>query len=327
MSDLNFGAPAPIVKGHALPVPISLGQRILAARGTPQAVVKVLSYGHGTKGVTGSMKYISKGGELSLETESEDPIQGTQEQAALVRTWSRDFGAHKNSRDSVHIAFSMPKGSDPEALRGAVRTVLNESFSGHEAVFAIHQDRPHPHAHVIVKMRNRKSGKQLRLNRPEIYHLREVFAEAAREEGVELAVSPRAARGVGRKGVSQAVYQLRRRGITPNVDKEAERSWARDMLERRWEEKPWEQAMAERNKREREAYQKEAEELRKTAELKSQQESQRLLKDAQLLEQFAKRMPKAKSRRQEFMEKKWQEILKLRQFEIRRQNRGEEMER
>src|SRR5207245_2501232 len=95
-------------------IAISLSERLRAARGTPQAVVKVISYGHGAKGVWGTIDYISREGKLPLETETGDVIQGREEQKALVRNWSRDFDRSKASRDGVHIAFSMPKGSDPE---------------------------------------------------------------------------------------------------------------------------------------------------------------------------------------------------------------------
>ncbi len=325
MKGLDFGK-SRMVKGRGLSVPMSRGARMQAVRGVPQAVVKVVSYGHGMKGVRQSIDYISRKGELALETESGDIVLGRAEQKELVKNWSRDFDSRKRSRDSVHLAFSMPRGSDPEKLRAAVRKVITDHFDGHEAVFAIHQDRPHPHAHVVMKTRNRNTGKKLRLGITEIFQTREAFAKAACEQGIELAASSRAARGVGRKGVSQAVCQLRRKGITPKVDQEAEQSWARDLVESRWEEKPWEKAMAERNKREREAYRQEAEKLRKDATLKSQQESQRILKDAQLLEQFAQRMPKAKSRRQEFMKEQYEKIMGQRKFNIQRPSRGEEME-
>ena len=154
-----------IVKGLGLYFPISLAERLRNARGIPQAVVKVISYGHGSKGVGRTIDYISRKGELPLETETGDIVQGRKDQKELVRTWSRDFDRRKTSRDAVHIAFSMPKGSNPEALRRAVRTVLSRSFSGHESVFAIHEDRPHPHAGLCHSPRHRIRHRPLRLPR------------------------------------------------------------------------------------------------------------------------------------------------------------------
>ncbi len=302
MSALDFRR-SRLIKGHGLFVHISLGERLRAARGVPQAVVKVISYGHGAKGVGQSIDYISRKGELAIETERGDLIQGRQERKELVRNWSRDFGSRKNSRDSVHIAFSMPKGSDPEALRGAVRTVLTKNFSDHEAVFAIHLDRPHPHAHVVVKMRSRETGKQLRLNEPELYKLREAFAEAAREQGVELAASPRAARGVGQKGMRQVIYQLHQKKIIPRVEKEAVREILEEMERGGFQEKIWERAMRERNNKERKAYLADAQSLRVAAAQEDARHQEAFLAAARDMERFAKTMPKAQTRRQAFIER------------------------
>lgn len=297
MSGLHFGK-SRIIKGHSL----SLGARLQAARGTPQAVVKVISYGHGAKAVSQSIDYISREGELPLETESGDIVLGRAEQKELVKNWSRDFGSRKGSRDSVHLAFSMPKGSDPEKLRGAVRTVLGRHFPGQEAVFAIHTDRPHPHAHVVIKMRSRETGKQLRLNMPEIHKLREAFAKAACEQGVELAASPRAARGVGKKSTGQAIHHMRQRGITPRVERQAVDEIISEFERGLTGEKPWEVAMRERNQKERKAYREEAEQLRAVATqqkiAQDQATRQALLKAAADLERFSKDMPEPKTRRQ-----------------------------
>ena len=45
------------------------------------------------------------------------------------------------------------------------RKVGARAFPDQEWVFAIHQDKGHPHAHMVVKMRGRKKDKKLRLNR------------------------------------------------------------------------------------------------------------------------------------------------------------------
>ncbi len=302
MSGLNFEK-TKIVKGRGLSVKIPLVERMRAARGVPQAVVKVISYGHGAKSVSGTIDYISREGELELETESGDLVQGREERKELVRNWSRDFGQRKESRDSVHIAFSMPRGSDPEALRRAARAVLTEYFAGHEFVFAVHQDRPHPHAHAVVKMRSRKTGKKLRLNRPELHKLREVFAEAAREQGVMLAASPRAARGVGTKSIRQVIYKLHQKGIVPRVEKETAREMLFKMEHGGLKEKPWERAIQERNEKEREAYHEEGERLRAAAVNQEPRLRAAMLKAAADLERYSRMMPKPKTRRQLMLEK------------------------
>lgn len=123
-----------------------------------QAVVKVTSFGHGMKGVGNSIDYISREGKLPLETESGGFINGREEIRELVRDWSVAFDQRSDSRDSAHVIFSMPKGSDPEALRRSIRTVGAKAFPGNEWVFAIHQDKDHPHAHMVLKMRGMGSA-------------------------------------------------------------------------------------------------------------------------------------------------------------------------
>jgi hypothetical protein len=282
------------------------------------------------KGVSQSIDYISRKGELALETESGDIVLGRAERKELVKNWSRHFDSRKRSRDSVHLAFSMPRGSDPEKLRAAVRKVVTNHFDGHEAVFAIHQDRPHPHAHVVMKTRNRKTGKKLRLGIAEIFKTREAFAEAATEQGVELAASPRAARGIGKKATRQAIHYMKQRGVTPRVELQAaDDAIAEFKRGRSGEEKPWETAMRERNQKERKAYREEAGRLRAAvAQQKATQDQaaqQALLKAAADLERFSKDMPEPKTLRQSFLERitKHLGIQPIR----RSQNRDSGMER
>jgi len=286
------------VKGHGL----ALAERVRAARGVPQAIVKVASYAQGRSEVMGQVNYITRKGKLELETDEGEQLTTVEAQQGMVRRWSRDFGHRKNSRDTVHLVFSMPHGSDPEALRNSVRKVLQREFPDQEAAFVIHEETKHPHAHVVMKMQGRKKKKRLRLRKEDLHHLRETFAEAAREEGVELAVSPRAARGVGRKGMKQAPYHLRQKKMIPIAEKETAQETVFELQKGRIEEKPWEKAMQKRNQAEREAYQSEAVKLRAAAARQSQQDRAMLLQAAADLERFSETMPKPKTLRQTLLE-------------------------
>jgi len=122
-----------------------------------------------------------------------------------------------------------------------------------------------------------------------------------------LAASPRAARGVGQKAERQAIYQLRRKGIVPNVRREAAKEILNELKRGPLQEKPWEKAMRERNELERKTYLEEAQRLRTKAaekEIKQDQRKQQfLLRAAADLERFARTMSKAKSKRQATVEK------------------------
>jgi hypothetical protein len=315
---------ARMVKGRDFSIRLPLMERLRAARGVKQAVVKVASYAHGMGRVQGMVDYISRQGKLELETESGERILDREQGKALISNWSRDFDNSARSRDAVHMVFSMPQDSKVEALRASVRTVGARAFPDCEWVFGIHEDKSHPHAHMVVKMRGREKDKKLRLNKPELYKLREIFAEAAREQGVRLAASPRAARGVGRKADRQAVYRLRQKGIIPDIDKQTARELLSELNRGFVRERPWEKAMRERNERERRTYLEYAQKLRATAaQEKIRQdpgELQKYLKAVADLERFARIMPRPKTRRQMILEK-----TKIR-VQQKTKDRGMEME-
>ena len=161
-SPLDFGR-ARIVKGRGISIPMSLAERLLAARGVRQAVIKITGFGRGPRGVADAMAYISREGKLPLEKDTGELIQkgSCEEQRELVKEWSIDFGGRKRSRDSAQIVFSMPPGSDPEALRRAVRATGARAFPDNEWVFGIHLDTDHPHAHMAVKMCGKENGNKL----------------------------------------------------------------------------------------------------------------------------------------------------------------------
>jgi len=316
------------VKGQPFHINLSRAERLRAARGVHQAIVKVRSFPHGIKGVGKAMSYISRKGTLPLEKDTGELIKGLEEQRELIRDWSVDFDKRKDSRDGAHIIFSMPPGSDSEALRKAVRATGARAFPDNEWVFAIHQDKKHPHAHMIVKMRGREQQLKFDPRKADLHWLREIFAEAAREQGVELAASSRAARGVGRKGIRQAVYQLRQKGIRAKVVKQTVQEVIEELKKGDWKEKPWEKAMKERNKLEREAYRQEATALRQAADKQmDEKEREQMWKDARLLESFSQSMPTPKTKRQAVKEWMWQEIQKKRREKNRAKERDNGLER
>ncbi len=297
---LDFGR-SRLVKGRGLGVRLPLAERLRVARGIPQAVVKVVSFPRCKTRLRELMEYISRDGALPLETESGDLVTTLEGQKELAELWARSFDRRKRSREAVHIVFSMPRGSDPEALRKAVRTVVTRHFAGHRAVFGIHEDRKHPHAHAVIHMRGPK--KKLELRKSDLHRLREVYAEAAREEGVMLAASPRAARGVGQKGVRQAVHHLRAKGVVPKVQKEAAREFMEETKRGVLAEKPWEQAMRHRHDLEKQAYLEEAQRLRTASTQANARDQQSMREAAKVLELYARTMPTPKTRRMSWIDK------------------------
>ena len=113
---------------------------------------------------------------------------------------------------SVSLIFSMPAGTDPEKVLGAVRAAiaLAELSDNHDYVLALHTDTPRPHVHLTVQAegldRTRFNPRPVRLNR-----FRERFARELRARGVAAEATPRRARGQGIAGSSMALVKLRAR--------------------------------------------------------------------------------------------------------------------
>jgi hypothetical protein len=277
-----------------------MAERARAVRRVPQAIVKITSFQRTERRVRDTMRYISRQGKLALETETGEQITDLEEQDELLQDWASGFNWHPKSRNTVHLVFSMPWKSDPTALRETMRELLAERFKGQPALFVIHEDRQHPHAHVLMKMRA-PGQKKLTFRKGELHLLRHAYAEIAQKHGVEMAVSPRAARGIGRKSDKLAVRKLRERGQVPLAEKETAREIVTDILGALGGEKVWEKAMRLRHSMERDAYANEAKRLRQLA-LKDVPNKDALLKVAAHLEAYSKELPVPKTLRQELLE-------------------------
>ena len=112
---------------------------------------------------------------------------------------------------SVSLIFSMPEGTDPEKVLGAVRALAHAELSdNHDYVLALHTDTPRPHVHLTVQAegldRTRFNPRPVQLNR-----FRERFARELRARGVAAEATPRRARGQGIAGSSMALVKLRAR--------------------------------------------------------------------------------------------------------------------
>ncbi|MHB8623381.1 MAG: relaxase/mobilization nuclease domain-containing protein [Sulfuricaulis sp.] len=285
------GGPPARVKASSL----SLAERLRAVRGVPQAVAKITRFQRTASQCSRHWTYISRKGILELETEEGELLKNLNEQKELLKAWELTFDHGKKSRDQMNYTVSAPKGSSPEAVRNAAREFGKEAFAGHKYVFALHTDKDHPHVHFAVHMKG--PIKKLNPRLKDLRQWRELWAEKARSQGIEMACSPRAARGVGRKGQRQAIQQMQSRGVTPEVTKHA----VRDALATK-DDTGWERYAKARNQAERQAYRDAANSLRTTAQGRAATEANKLNAAATELEQFAQRMPVAKTRRQQLRE-------------------------
>ena len=280
----------------------TLSQRVRVTKRLPQAVVKITSHNRGRRHVGARLHYISRDGELSLETDQGLTLEGREEIEEYLEAWAADFSTRNNSRDAMSMVVSLPPGTDQQASLKSARDFFQEAFAeNHEYAFAGHNDKDHFHVHVVVKMRGH-DGHQLVTDKKDLRRWREVFAERARAHGIEMDASPRYARGRGRRATKGVVHQIRERAERegtdpPRVDREAAAATVKQIRAKKRSVSPFEKKALATNQRERLSYAEQAAVVAHQAKaIKDEDRRLRALEMASELAAFAKDMPRPKSR-------------------------------
>ena len=181
-------------------------------RKAPEVVVKVTGRQRGGIHVKAHLDYIGRKGALGIETRDGEILTGKDDIAERAAEWSDSLQwRSRPTVSSVSLIFSMPEGTDPDKVLGAVRALAHAELSdNHDYVLALHTDTPRPHVHLTVQAegldRTRFNPRPVQLNR-----FRERFARELRARGVAAEVTPRRARGQGIAGSSMALVKLRAR--------------------------------------------------------------------------------------------------------------------
>lgn len=181
-------------------------------RRAPEVLVKVTGRQRGGGHVKAHLAYIGRKGKIGIETRDGEILADKDEIAERAAEWSDTLQwRSRPTVSSVSLVFSMPAGTDPLKVLGAVRQVADAEFGdNHDYVMALHIDTPRPHVHLTVQAegldRNRFNPRPVQLNR-----LRERFARELRARGVAAEATPRRARGKGVAGTSMALVKLRAR--------------------------------------------------------------------------------------------------------------------
>lgn len=181
-------------------------------RGAPEVVVKVTGRQKGASHVKAHLDYIGRKGEIDIETRDGEILTSKDDVIDRATEWSDTVQwRSRPTVSSVSMIFSMPEGTDPDRVLGAVRGVAHAELSdNHDYVLALHTDTPRPHVHLTIQAegldRTRFNPRPVQLNR-----FREVFARELRARGIAAEATPRRARGKGVAGSSMALVKLRAR--------------------------------------------------------------------------------------------------------------------
>jgi hypothetical protein len=196
-------------------------------RRTPEVMVKVLTKGGSDlKAVGRHLSYLSREGDVEIETDDGQRLSGQGVEQELLEDWDLDIEEARRTRELrarpgmmqpklVHkVVLSMPAGTPPEGLRRAARTFARETFGAqHRYAMVLHTDEPHPHVHMVVKAVS-EEGVRLNIRKASLREWRREFARHLRAQGISANATDRAVRGPTRPKLSDGMYRALQRGAS-----------------------------------------------------------------------------------------------------------------
>lgn len=200
-----------------------------AAKKHPEVMVKIprrhSQNSKGLHGIRNHLDYISRNGEIPIETHAGEKLDSKERISSLLNDWKK-LGIPEESRyrEAINIVLSMPAGTPPEAVLNAAREFAAERFGDHQYAFALHHESdragepPHPHVHLCVLIQN-EYGERLNPRKNDLFEWRVHFAEKLRDEGVPCAATRRQHRGKTQKSEKSEIRAMRQRGVLPETVK------------------------------------------------------------------------------------------------------------
>jgi hypothetical protein len=194
-------------------------------RRTPEVMVKVLSRGgQDLKAIGRHLGYLSRGGEVEIETDDGQRLAVKGIERDLLEDWDLDLEEHRRKADLepqssrrppklVHkLMFSMPAGTPPNKVLTAVKNLAREEFGlKHRYAMVLHTDEPHPHVHVVVKAIS-EQGVRLHIRKATLREWRREFARHLRALGIAANATDRGVRGESRSPKRDGIYRAEHRG-------------------------------------------------------------------------------------------------------------------
>jgi hypothetical protein len=193
-------------------------------RRVPEVMVKVTGGGASLGAVEAHFGYISRKGELEIETDYGERVASKDAQKALLGEWhlALSAGQYRGARDRQHkprktklvynIVLSMPSPTPPDKVLAGARRFAVENFGlQHRYALVLHTDQQHPHVHMVVKAEG-DNGQRLHVDKALLRQWREDFARMMREQGIAANATPRVARGRNRDKTRDARFRAQRHG-------------------------------------------------------------------------------------------------------------------
>lgn len=206
---------------------------------TPEVMVKVTGGGaNSSGGVKAHFSYISRRGELEIETDDGERLNGREAGLRLLNDWDLDLEQDRKRPDLfatnrrqapklVHkLIFSMPAGTPPDAVLSAVRVFAREEFGlKHRYAMVLHTNEPHPHVHVVVKAIS-EDGARLNIRKATLRGWRREFARHLRGQGIAANATERAVRGEAKTRKADGIFRAARRGASTHMQERVQEAAA-----------------------------------------------------------------------------------------------------
>src|SRR3546814_17006264 len=98
------------------------------------------------RSVKAHLDYIGRKGAVDIETRDGEILTSKDDIAERAAEWSDTLEwRSRPTVSSVSLIFSMPEGTDPDKVLGAVRGLAHAELSdNHDYVLALHTDTPRP---------------------------------------------------------------------------------------------------------------------------------------------------------------------------------------
>ena len=204
-------------------------QMVRAARGYSPAIFKPISKGgcHTGAQLKAQLTYLTTKSSHILDSRGTHDGKKTLSQAEIdrvVRRFENQWGERHSPKlgHTSHLLMAFPVGTSGEEVRAITETVCERFFQGEGSQFdyiaAIHQDRAHPHAHIVLNRRS-KDGEMFFLGKDHHFNydaFRVAMVEAAQVHGIRLEATRRLDRGVTTyRAEIDEVYNARDEGRPP----------------------------------------------------------------------------------------------------------------
>ena len=196
-------------RAHLAPEEIQLLSRTV--RRTPEVMVKVLTKGGSNlKTVGRHLSYLSRDGEVEIETDDGRRLSGQGGEQELLEDWDLDLEEARRTRE-------LRSRTPPDGLLRGAQAFARETFGAkHRYAMVLHTDEPHPHVHMLIKAVS-EEGVRLNIRKATLREWRREFARHLRAQGITANATDKAVRGTMRANLSDGMYRAMQRDASRRI--------------------------------------------------------------------------------------------------------------